>query len=459
MSLISNLQFTGSARTTISLSNFYATDVVNLSQYDAGEIAGWVYINAATKYRFWFSAKFAKNGAGTDYWISPSTMGDAPPAGFSISITSSGLVKVFMPSISGFISASITYALDAPAVGASFPLNVDSTSLNIVDSAPLSYRNRIINGGMDVWQRGTTNSLTAAIASAGAYTTADRWKTLAVISGQGTYHTDNRRSTDAPDGFKYSMQIGNHYGTTDSLGVLQPIESENCYDIRNSATLSLYLKKGASATFGRTIVVSVLQPKIQDTHDNFLNLASTYYDTLATVSLNLDNYTSWSRVALPVSGITSAASRGLAVRIHIDSTDMAAGTDWFKFTGVQLEVGSKASAFERRPYGMELQLCQRYFQNANYGSLWYTSGTGVFVDMEDRAMGGPQFFVPMRTTPAVYITADNGATQSIKSYGNDPLRTVTGISATIYGVASVSHSGTYTLGRSYTATWKAEAEL
>lgn len=125
MSLISNLQFTGSARTTIFLSNFYTTNVVNLSQYDAGEISGWVYINATTKYRFWFSAKFAKNGAGNDYWISPSTMGDAPPAGFSISITNSGIVQVFMPSISGFANASITYALDAPAVGAQYPISVN----------------------------------------------------------------------------------------------------------------------------------------------------------------------------------------------------------------------------------------------------------------------------------------------------------------------------------------------
>jgi hypothetical protein len=129
MSLISNLQFVGSARTAIGLNNFATSTIMDASAYDAGEIAGWFYIDATTKYRFWFSAKFAKNGVANDYWISPSTMGDAPPAGLSISITAAGLVRVFLPSIAGFVSATVTYALDAPAVGAQYPLFIDGSQI------------------------------------------------------------------------------------------------------------------------------------------------------------------------------------------------------------------------------------------------------------------------------------------------------------------------------------------
>ena len=129
MALISNLQFTGSARTQVPLSNFATTPILDVSQYQAGEIVGWISIVATVRYRFWFSAKFAKNGAENDYWISPSAMGDAPPAGFSVSVTPQGWITVFLPNIPGFVDAKATYALDAPAVGAEYPLMVDSSNL------------------------------------------------------------------------------------------------------------------------------------------------------------------------------------------------------------------------------------------------------------------------------------------------------------------------------------------
>jgi hypothetical protein len=129
MALISNLQFVGSARTTIGLNNFTTSTIMDVSAYDAGEIAGWFYINGTAKYRFWFSAKFAKNGPANDFWISPSTTGDAPPAGFSITATEDGLIRTFIPNIPGFVSATVTYALDAPAVGAQYPIFVDGSQI------------------------------------------------------------------------------------------------------------------------------------------------------------------------------------------------------------------------------------------------------------------------------------------------------------------------------------------
>ena len=129
MSLISNLQFVGSARTAINLGQFFNNNVMDVSAYDAGEIAGWFNITATTNYRFWFSAKFAKNGAGNDYWISPSTIGDAPPAGFNMTITAAGLIQAFLPSITGFSSATVTYSLNAPAVGAQYPLSVNGNQI------------------------------------------------------------------------------------------------------------------------------------------------------------------------------------------------------------------------------------------------------------------------------------------------------------------------------------------
>jgi len=76
----------------------------------------------------------------------------------------------------------------------------------------------------------------------------------------------------------------------------------------------------------------------------------------------------------------------------------------FYITGVQLEAGSVATPFERRPYGTELMLCQRYYQQI--GSVTgVASGSTVFT-------AAVQFFVPMRTTPTVSATAVLSATDT-----------------------------------------------
>lgn len=139
-------------RTQIGLSNNATTTVQNAGAYDAGELAGWVYIDATTDYRFYIQAPFAKNGAGTDYNISYQTTGDTPPAGFSVSITAAGLIQITLPNLAGFVAGGsfINFALNAPAVGTTLPLQIDgglvtgpvlgSTSGVAPDTTRIGYR-------------------------------------------------------------------------------------------------------------------------------------------------------------------------------------------------------------------------------------------------------------------------------------------------------------------------------
>lgn len=120
------------ARTNISLLNAPTVNTVqNVAAYDAGELTGWVSISATTPLRFYVAAQFSKNGAGNNYNISYQTSGDAPPAGLLVSITSAGLIQIQLATsaITGFASASINYALNAPAVGTSLPLTVSARSV------------------------------------------------------------------------------------------------------------------------------------------------------------------------------------------------------------------------------------------------------------------------------------------------------------------------------------------
>ena len=122
-------------RTQIALANNATTTVQNVSAYDAGELSGSVVIAATASLRFFVSAQFSRNGAGTNYNVSYQASGDTPPVGFQVTITSAGLLQVVMPSVAGFTSAAITYGLDVAAVGATLPLSINPSIITVVDTA------------------------------------------------------------------------------------------------------------------------------------------------------------------------------------------------------------------------------------------------------------------------------------------------------------------------------------
>ncbi len=124
------------ARTQLTLLNNVTNQLIqSVSTYDAGELAGWFYINATTSYRFYVQAQFVK-GADNNYDVSYQTSGDTPPAGFSLSMTNAGLLQYTMPNLAGFSATNsvINYALNAPAVGTNFPLSVSGN--NVVSGTP-----------------------------------------------------------------------------------------------------------------------------------------------------------------------------------------------------------------------------------------------------------------------------------------------------------------------------------
>lgn len=121
------------ARTQISLPNNTTQVVQDVSIYDAGELAGWVYIDGTTDLRFYVQAQFVKGGDNI-YDLAYQVTGDTPPAGFSMTISNVGVISVTLPSIAGYVSASINYALNAPAVGTNFPLTVDGANVTVASA-------------------------------------------------------------------------------------------------------------------------------------------------------------------------------------------------------------------------------------------------------------------------------------------------------------------------------------
>ena len=196
-----------------------------------------------------------------------------------------------------------------------------STTRQAADVAHVVGRkNLIINGGFDVWQRGTSQSSTG-------YGCADRWGMHRVTNGA-------QRSTDVPNGdFKYSMQYTSLTTGMIDLWMRQYIEDYGrvIRDTSKTFTVSFWAKAN------RVGVVSV------DLNDR--NHGSITVDT------------TWQKYSHTFTG--DALYAGDNAMLDFGSNENA----WtINITGIQLELGSVATEFEHRSYGEELALCQRYYQ-------------------------------------------------------------------------------------------------
>jgi hypothetical protein len=195
-------------------------------------------------------------------------------------------------------------------------------------------KNKIINGAMQVWQRGTS------ITTSGAYT-ADRW--LEVNAANNIVVS---RSTDVPAslGFQYSMSRA---GTGSNIN--QRIEAANAAQLAGqTVTLSFYYKSTAGAD---SLGYSLYYSNTADTFTAFTQIGAT--QTIATPS------TSWTRVTYTYTNISANAANGLSLYIFRGS----GATSTTLMTGIQLEVGSTATAFQTATgnAGSELAACQRYY--------------------------------------------------------------------------------------------------
>jgi len=214
--------------------------------------------------------------------------------------------------------------------------NLQTSALN--DGPLAGTRNRIINGDMRIDQRNAGAAVTVP-ASTVTYT-ADRWyvfstgSTLSVqsLGGQTGVSSHYLRATGAA-------------GNTNAV-FGQRIESLNCTDLAGAAatvTLSWYAASSTETSMSYSV-------KYANSTNNFSSVTAITSGSQSITS-TLTRYS----VTFAVPG---GAFTGLQIELAL--TSFTSGT--FDLTGVQLEPGTVATPFERRSYGQELALCQRYFE-------------------------------------------------------------------------------------------------
>ena len=323
----------------------------------------------------------------------------------------------------------------------------------INSSNDFGLKNRIINGAMVIDQRNAGASYSAIDSTYGL----DRWK-LASWDGSGTVtgkYTVIQSST-APTGFSTSMLITSSAATTIGAGAIywvgQMIEGFNTADLdfgkatAKTITLSFWVRSSLTGTFGGAVSNSAQNRCYPFSYT--INSANTF--EYKTVTITGDTSGTW----LTTNGIgirlffnlgSGTTSQGTANAWSSSQLSSVTGTTSLLATsgatlyiaGVQLEKGSTDTSFDYRPYGTELQLCQRYYETGGFVS--FTSGgvNGIYQPI--------QFKVTKRVA-AASCTTTNGRSLTMAIF-NDGV-----------GVATGMYQGSNDSGANI-STWTVSAEL
>ena len=278
------------------------------------------------------------------------------------------------------------------------------------------FRNRIINGSYAVAQRGTT--FASGSNNDDTYNL-DRWY---VLSDGNDIVDITQNTAAAPTDQKYCIALDVET-TAKKFGIAQIIENINCADLQGqTVTLSFQAKVSATTKLDNVKCAIVAWSGTADSVTSDIISAwgaegtnptlianATYENSPA----NLNVTTDWATYTVSAP-IDTASTNNVIVFIWSDVTDTTAG-DFLYLAGVQLEAGSVATPFERRPYGTELALCQRYFERSPSGDSFLWSGNVV---AGNTYYATTIFSVQKRATPT--MTAVLGSTQGFTSVGADP---------------------------------------
>jgi hypothetical protein len=237
------------------------------------------------------------------------------------------------------------------------------------------FRNRLFNGSYAVAQRGTTF---ASGSNDDDTYNLDRWY---VLSDGNDVVDITQNTADAPPNQKFCIALDVET-EDDKFGVAQIIENINCADLQGqTVTLSFQAKVSATTKLDNVKCAIVAWSGTADSVTSDIISAWGAEGTNPTLianatfensPANLNVTTDWATYTVSAP-IDTASTNNVIVFIWSDVTDTTAG-DFLYLAGVQLEAGSVATPFERRPYGMELALCQRYFVRdtggPNQGIAW-----------------------------------------------------------------------------------------
>jgi len=342
--------------------------------------------------------------------------------------------------------------------------------------APIaSGRNMIINGAMQVHQRGTS---TASITTPGYYT-ADRW--LNDISAMGTWTSSVENDAPTGSGFRKSLKIlcttaDASPSANDVAGIYTALEGQNVQQFLKGTSsakqfsLSFWVKSNVAGTYIAELYDGDNTRQVSAAYT--ISASATWEKKTiifpADTTGAFDNDSNASLFVVFALGAGSARTSGTLSTVwntaveanrFAGQVNLAAATNnYWQITGVQLEAGAVATPFEFEDYGTTLQKCQRYYEQERttlQTMYWASNASGTVYGQSFI------FSMPKRAAPTIktydaantvdrHSTYDAGAARTDGRTNNLVDATSTGFSVRGYNVAGAFGYGFY---------WTAESEL
>jgi hypothetical protein len=322
--------------------------------------------------------------------------------------------------------------------------NVQTAAIN---NGPIAgSRNRIINGDMRIDQRNAGASVTPS----NQYVL-DRWYYGNSQASKGTIQ-QNAGAVSPPSGFDdylgFTSSSAYSVLSTDEFFIRQPIEGFNFSDFAfgtasaKSCTVSFWVRSSLTGTFA-AVVKNSASSRSYPFNYTILTANTWEYktqtiagDTTGTWVGGTNGIGAYLIFALGA-GSTRSGTTGAWASVDVTSTTGATsvvGTNGatFYITGVQLEPGIVATPFERRSYGQELALCQRYFQQLGGGMTGFEEGTTT-------QSYGLRFMQPMRAVPTFSLISSSFTYRYINASGAGD-RTIT---VNINGATTINTQGAW----------------
>ena len=306
---------------------------------------------------------------------------------------------VVLPSTTSIGTVSSTEIGYVDGVTSAIQTQLDSKLA--ASTAVTSNRNVLINGALDIWQRGITVTASGVFA-------ADRF--IVGRTGGATGSTFTRvspeDSTNLPQ-FRYAIRCQRDSGNTGTAGLTfgQVIETSNSVHLAGKqVTLSFYARAGAN--FTGTYLYSYV---FTGTGTDQNGILSSWTGSANPVQGSHALTTTWARYS--ATGTLSSTTNEIFINLANSPTGTAGANDWFEITGIQLEVGAVVTPFEFEDIGETFAKCQRYFQksypldiapgtNAVQGGIVVGGGQSV---PHLGLIANPRFPVAMRTGPVITI--------------------------------------------------------
>jgi hypothetical protein len=302
-------------------------------------------------------------------------------------------------------------------------------------------KNAVINGDCLVAQRGTS----ALTLSATAQYPVDRFFAIG-HSGATAQQITSISNTTFKNAVRVQRTAAN--ATTSDLSFTQTFETNTSIPFQGKAvTLSFWARAGANFSPTSSILNSRVYTGTGTDQGGF---GFSWTGTANPITQTNTLTTSWQRFT--ATGTISSSATQIQVFFFCSPTGTAGAADYFDITGVQLEQGSVATAFQTATGTIqgELAACQRYYwrnTNTGAGDTWLTATLG---GSTTTGLFGMQYPVTMRTNPSALDYSGFRLTSATASFSGGTVAILTNAaSSSNVGLQYTHGSATLTQGALY----------